>query len=747
MATVFTPDAANGGDTFVTNAITGYNGGVKIGGSGDPEFIRITGDTNVPKTVGTHTPRFQFYIPDSNTAVRVRITIEGEEHDDFPVVGPLSPSTSDEFNFESLPFELNEGETAVFTITTEVNGQTEPAENQKVFWTLTDIAYSPEIGGQTPPQLTVLEAFKSVEAGQPVSNTGNYAPGSAGPVTLSASIGTITPNTAQSLPGTWVWNRDPAQQSDEGTVTITATDGTFTIHRTFELDVTGELVGDYYVSGAPGASDSNPGTKAQPFRTHSKALSVAADNDTVLLERGYEYNDMPSGVPFNAGQLLLDLLDGVLIAPYGTGAKPIVDGGVNFPASSLFSATLGLVELRDCTNCTIRGLHIKNSKHAGATCRNANGAIQSDGNVLEECRIEGTRTWGFLSHGVDHNSGTVPPRNQDVTLRYCHISNACRAVNEPTAGGVSPDNSIGPAGGECATFAKTDVFEMYGCILEDYSKEGFDTNNSADGYKHHNIVRDRRPTWTGSGPPPEGFTAYGNGQGGSCVIDGSHEGVVRFRLDACDISGDAVGISVSSESGGDNDDILITNSIVHNCNTITFGIIGNAGNGNATPGDSTNVRMYNCLLSSSEAGQNIVKIFQPASEIAGFEMKGTILHRSVNSTQRMIFNTSGNDPSDFAGLGIDRNLFWEPDGLVAGYLGTNSIVADPQFESHTYSILVWPGQSAPIEADTTVPQLSTSFRPSATSPLIGALPSVLVATDMLGQPRTVPDTIGPIRRS
>ncbi len=91
---------------------------------------------------------------------------------------------------------------------------------------------------------------------------------------------------------------------------------------------------DYYVS--PSGNDNNSGTQASPWRTATKAVSVAKSGDKIYLEAGGEYYGgiaPASGVSFNS---------------YGSGAKPVITG------------------LTQITNWTSRGSGVYESVVSGA---------------------------------------------------------------------------------------------------------------------------------------------------------------------------------------------------------------------------------------------------------------------------------------------------------------------------------------------------------------------------------------------
>jgi hypothetical protein len=86
----------------------------------------------------------------------------------------------------------------------------------------------------TPPEVAADQATVAVNEATTASNTGTFSDVDGDAVTLSASIGTVTPSGT----GTWSWNHTPADgPADSQTVTITADDGTGPNTATFALQV------------------------------------------------------------------------------------------------------------------------------------------------------------------------------------------------------------------------------------------------------------------------------------------------------------------------------------------------------------------------------------------------------------------------------------------------------------------------------------------------------------------------------
>ena len=88
----------------------------------------------------------------------------------------------------------------------------------------------------SPPTVAANNGSRTVNEGQTATNTGTYSDPDNDPVSLTASVGTVTKNAAGI--GTWSWSFPTTDGPDQNqTVTITANDGTETTDTTFSLTV------------------------------------------------------------------------------------------------------------------------------------------------------------------------------------------------------------------------------------------------------------------------------------------------------------------------------------------------------------------------------------------------------------------------------------------------------------------------------------------------------------------------------
>jgi hypothetical protein len=268
------------------SAVTGYGRGVYIPGAATPVVVTVTGDAISGGSVGSHAPLMQMHIP-AGTRVIFEVEVDGSQLDYLPLAGPRGPTYEDHLNIiELFPFVVPDGQVGTITMHSELIAGGPIAKSEMAVWTFTSIPFTPSTGPTTPPTLVVDNAQVTTTEGQPVSNTGAYDLGSSGsPVTLSASIGTVTPATPQSMPGVFTWNIANPLQTDAGQVDITITDGTLSTVRSFDLVVNPPVVAAVYISGA--GDDNAAGTFADPIATWKEAITRFTHGDTVLFERGY----------------------------------------------------------------------------------------------------------------------------------------------------------------------------------------------------------------------------------------------------------------------------------------------------------------------------------------------------------------------------------------------------------------------------------------------------------------------------
>ena len=153
---------------------------------------------------------------------------------------------------------------------------------------------------------------------------------------------------------------------------LTADDGDMTSYDEVTISVVvappWSFTANYYIDGI-GGSDLNAGTSAAPFKTISKAISVAGVSKTLLVWGGQTYNEMLTFTS-NSTTLKRDPASG----------EAIINAG-----------GLGDVIFSSKSNCTIDGFAITNGVQ-GVHLLNSS----ETGCIVKNCRIRGNTNNGVL---------------------------------------------------------------------------------------------------------------------------------------------------------------------------------------------------------------------------------------------------------------------------------------------------------------------------------------------------------------
>lgn len=162
-----------------------------------------------------------------------------------------------------------------------------------------------------------------------------------------------------------------------------------------------------YVSTAPDASDSNPGTLASPWRTLQKAANTANPGDVVLVRGGI----YPEGVVFSrsgngAGSR-------IVFRAY-PGETPIVDGSALNPATLTENA---LLLIKDVDWITIDGFELRNLRTTSAdvTPKAVFVAGACEGIEILNCRIHHIENNRTASNGNAHGIAAYGWSAQPIT--------------------------------------------------------------------------------------------------------------------------------------------------------------------------------------------------------------------------------------------------------------------------------------------------------------------------------------------
>lgn len=202
------------------------------------------------------------------------------------------------------------------------------------------------------------------------------------------------------------------------TVTLTVTDESGTEHvYTQAITVTAATGNTYYVSNA--GDDEDAGSEVAPFATLAHAVSVAAAEDTILLNRGDTFAASASMSISTAGP--------IVVAAYGTGAKPIINADLS---GSLWSMQAGSVDWR-WVDLDVRGVYDYDAQ-TGSPC--SGFASRRNYSLMLRCDLTG------LDYGiVDTSAGSLYPGAVDCTFIGNKSYGAYCTVNSPT-----DDPIIGP---------------------------------------------------------------------------------------------------------------------------------------------------------------------------------------------------------------------------------------------------------------------------------------------------------------
>ncbi len=597
------------------------------------------------------------------------------------------------------------------------------------------------------PSVSAAQASVNQTAGITAINNGFWDDVDGDTVTLTADVGVVVKNGD----GSWDWSLVSPVVGDTGLVTITADDATETTDAVFQLTITAASVVDMFIDNLHvNTSDANAGDDANfPKETIHAAIDGAPDGAsdsvrTIIQVEGGSGQQYSAFViaPLNAGQVIIDNRQNITLQ--GANA-PKLDGLItpvgkkSNPASAIFTATLGLLEVKNSKNINVEGFDILNSQQCGITVRNTGEGLECENVQLIGNRITKSRAHGILFTTNQHHAAeTQGIRGQNFKVLWNELVDNCTAVNEPTdlPGGINTNNSVGTAAGESCTSKRMNDCEFAYNLVREHNKEGLDFNNMTGGSIHHNEIRDRHTSEINNVPGP-GQTAYGVGTGSGIYIDGAAEGVINVDIFSNVVSGDSIGIAIGSESGGDNDNIRVFSNICFNNNTVQIAFTGSSGAG-PTPGTSTDVKVWFNTMEADSPVHNLLKINQRISDLSGLEIIGNILSRPVanKSSLQMITSQDGNNPAGFAGVLYRDNLFWSGGLVINGqYDGVDPIFGDPIYESFTAVGLQWPDAAPPTNMVGQPPRLSVPYLINSSSPAIGVVNTTPAVLDIVGLTR------------
>ncbi|MBI4334498.1 MAG: hypothetical protein HY673_24850, partial [Chloroflexi bacterium] len=134
--------------------------------------------------------------------------------------------------------------------------------------------------GNTPPAVSADQTAVASGEGQTATNTGRYSDADSDPVSLSASVGSVSPGATA---GTWVWSHTGADGPAQNTVTITANDGNGGVtSATFSLTINNVAPAGVALTASPAAINENDSTTVSGSFTDPGTL----DTHTVAIDWG-----------------------------------------------------------------------------------------------------------------------------------------------------------------------------------------------------------------------------------------------------------------------------------------------------------------------------------------------------------------------------------------------------------------------------------------------------------------------------
>jgi parallel beta-helix repeat protein len=246
----------------------------------------------------------------------------------------------------------------------------------------------------------------------------------------------------------------------------------------------------YYVS--PTGNDSNPGTESLPWKTLTKAASMATANTTVFIKQGIYRERL---VPVNSGTA-----DGPITFTSYPGDSVTINGlGIKLPSGQASDRWWsGLIHVEGLAYIKISGLRVVNSEASGVLVTNC-GHI-----TVEKNYTDNTFSSGIVVNGCN-----------DIVVDANEVVSGCTGLDQ-----------------ECVSIMATTLFEIKNNRVHDGFTEGIDVKvGSSNGMVSNNEI-------------------YNQGRSSGIYVEAwdKHE----FNIDVFDnISHNNVqGFAVASENGG-----------------------------------------------------------------------------------------------------------------------------------------------------------------------------------------------------
>ena len=181
---------------------------------------------------------------------------------------------------------------------------------------------------------------------------------------------------------------------------------------------------NWYFANAGNDTTGN-GTEANPWKTATKARNMihATSSDDVVnvyWNRGDTFDVSYSAIGAH-GFVLKPSRAQVTMDAYGTGAKPILDGGIDWPNTFLKPANINYSTVHiDRDDCTFRNLRFQNIYMIVFLVENTENDHQETGldNLLIEDCVATNLGFGFVDAGYLYTTSS------NVTVRRCEVSYA-----------------------------------------------------------------------------------------------------------------------------------------------------------------------------------------------------------------------------------------------------------------------------------------------------------------------------------
>ena len=464
--------------------------------------------------------------------------------------------------------------------------------------------------------------------------------------------------------------------------------------------------GDAVIAGTSGNDGTAAlGNPALPYQTHAAAIAAVSDGsgygseNTIWLKRGETSTGTEAYITINRSHLRF--------RGYGRGPDFMIDGADTYPSTSFPSLygrlTVGLFELRDCVNVKCRDFQLKDTLFSGVGMRYQEKVGQQ---YPDDCEISHFRCYESQTEGVILEGSDVAASNSSQPLNnfYVHdfiVANCQRAL---------PKFDVFNVTGQAVTTANATNYQVRRFRCMSYHKEGVDRI----GPNQNGVVSDFV-----SGPRHRD-SIYGGARGTALYADASGEGLSDIRAERFIAYGDATGVVVASEGGGDMDNLIFKNFIV-------FGNKQSAMAFSDEPGIPSyvisNVFFENGVFYAEVDGANNLYCMlenNTRGTVTGINIRACIL--SANRSEPIRYTASGSPTQLSTAAALRDCLLHNRAGSVSIPLGANGKEGDPLFEQRLINGFFG----------------LTDFAPGTTSPAINGVATTWNGRDLGGNRR--PDT-------